>query len=608
MLHHTHTITFFIQFFDQFLYTVLISILTWKQALGILCETVKDRGTVKNKRNLNKGLDKTAISSWLRLDGGSLKSFNDMCLKIVELIDCSKDESDTPIKLAAVSALEVLANKFPSDNPIYISCLTSVVKHMDSSNIAVSCGCLRTTGALITVLGPRALSELPHIIKHMIQRAWGASTNARFSGPKDSLLFSVLVTLESVVDKLGGFLSPYLEDILELMVLHPEYISESDLKMKVKADAVRRFVIEKIPVRLTLKPLLCSYPKALKSGDSNLSITFGMVASLIGTMDRSSIVSSHEKIFEQCLVALDLRRKHPESVNNIDIVEQSVIDAMIVLTMKLTETMFKPLFIRSLEWAESDLKGNGNLNRSISFYRFINKLTERHRSLFVPYFKYLVEGSTRFLTNFQETESVGLTQKKKKAKIEGSISKEGVLSPEQWHLRALIISAFHKCFVYDTGNLKFLDPSNFKASSLSHNFIVLPYVLLEPLVSQLVAEAPACILELTDIPSVKEVDESLVACLGHMAVAAGSDLLWKPLNHDVLMQTRSEKVRARILGLRVVKYFLEHLKNEYLMLLPETIPFLAELLEDVELPVKSLAQEILKEMENLSGENLKEYL
>ncbi|KAL6980905.1 hypothetical protein U1Q18_022541 [Sarracenia purpurea var. burkii] len=108
----------------------------------------------------------------------------------------------------------------------------------------------------------------------------------------------------------------------------------------------------------------------------------------------------------------------------------------------------------------------------------------------------------------------------------------------------------------------------------------------------------------------EEVDDLLVACVGQMAVTAGTDLLWKPLNHEasVLMQTRSERVRSRVLGLRIVKYLVENLKEEYLVFLPETIPFLGELLEDIELPVKSLAQEILKEMESMSGESLRQYL
>jgi U3 small nucleolar RNA-associated protein 10 len=72
---------------------------------------------------------------------------------------------------------------------------------------------------------------------------------------------------------------------------------------------------------------------------------------------------------------------------------------------------------------------------------------------------------------------------------------------------------------------------------------------------------------------------------------------------QVLMQTRTEKTRVRILGLRIVKYLVDNLKEEYLVL-DETIPILGELLEDVELSVKSLAQEILQEMESLSGKSL----
>lgn len=74
------------------------------------------------------------------------------------------------------------------------------------------------------------------------------------------------------------------------------------------------------------------------------------------------------------------------------------------------------------------------------------------------------------------------------------------------------------------------------------------------------------------------------------------------------MQTRSEKLRPRILGLKVVKFLMEHLKEEYLVLLPETIPFLGELLEDSEHIVKSLAQSVFKELESISGENLRRYL
>lgn len=89
------------------------------------------------------------------------------------------------------------------------------------------------------------------------------------------------------------------------------------------------------------------------------------------------------------------------------------------------------------------------------------------RSLFVPYFKYLLEGCVRHLTDAGDAKTSGLTQKKKKAKIQEAcnIKEENcVLSLGIWHLRALVISSLHKCFLYDTGSLKFLDSSNFQAS------------------------------------------------------------------------------------------------------------------------------------------------
>lgn len=58
-------------------------------------------------------------------------------------------------------------------------------------------------------------------------------------------------------------------------------------------------------------------------------------------------------------------------------------------------------------------------------------------------------------------------------------------------------------------------------------------VLLKPIVSQLIVEPPANLEEHVNVPSVDEVDDLLVVCIGQMAVTAGTDLLWKPLNHEV---------------------------------------------------------------------------
>ncbi|XP_027939226.1 uncharacterized protein At3g06530 [Vigna unguiculata] len=572
-----------------------------KKALGLLCEAARSHKNVSLKLKDNKGSRSTSTSLLLHMNETSPESLNKLCVEIIRVLD---DSSDTSLKVAAISALEVVAEIFPSNNSIFSLCLQSVARYIASHNLAVTSSCLRATAALINVLGPKALAELPKIMDNVMKSFRRVLSNLDMKPKNSDVLsasmesyFYLLITLEAVVDKLGGFLNPYLENIMEILVLYPELLSGMHAKVESRAHGVRKLFAERIPVRLALPPFLKLYPAAIKAGDKSLTIVFDMLGIIIGTMDRSSIVAFHGKVFDFCLVALDLRRQSPPSIQNIDLVEKGVLNTLTLLTLKLTESMFKPLLIKSIEWVESEVDGTsstGSIDRAISFYGMVNKLTENHRSLFVPYFKHLLGGCVHHLSGDVK---VSTGNQKKRAKIvdDGNIKETGSVSIKVWHLRALVLSSLHKCFLYDTGTLKFLDSSNFQ-------------MLLRPIVSQLVIDPPTLLDDSMNIPSVKDVDDLVVSCIGQMAVTAGSDLLWKPLNHEVLMQTRSDKMRAKMLGLRIVKYFVQNLKEEYLVLLAETIPFLGELLEDVEISVKSLAQDILQEMESLSGESLRQYL
>lgn len=579
-----------------------------RKTLGILSETARANSMVQNKQKKARKLKRSALSTALQVDKSSCPYFSELCHKILELID-REVESDTAVKIAAISSLETLAKEYPSENPAYSKCLVTIINQISSGDAITSSGLINTAGSLINVLGSKALPQLPLIMKNMLQKAHQVSscpsgkyvqgsttTMASFSSQSTSMLLSVLTTIEVIVGKLGEFVSPYLEGILDLVILHPECASQIDGKLDVKAADVRRLLTEKVPVRLILSPLLNLYSSATKCGEESLSLAFQMIESLVSTMDRLAVGTYHTKIYEHCLVALDLRRQQLDSLKNINLVEESIIHTIITLTMKLTESTFRPLFLSSLEWAESEIDqstSKRSMDRAIVFYKLVNKLAEKHRSLFTPYFKYLLEGSVQYLS---EDGALVSSKRKKKAKLEDNkVKHQDSLSGQKlWNLRALILKSLHKCFLYDNDQ-KILDSSNFQT-------------LLKPIVSQFVVEPPESLELVPDAPSVEEVDEILVLCLGQMAVTARSDVLWKPLNHEVLMQTRSDNVRPKMLGLKVVRYMVQHLKEEYVVLVPETIPFLGELLEDVDLPVKTLSQEILKELETLSGESLREYL
>ncbi|XVE62422.1 hypothetical protein DITRI_Ditri06bG0116700 [Diplodiscus trichospermus] len=182
---------------------------------------------------------------------------HDVKLKVskVGIVD-SIEESNASLKLVTLSTLEILAQKFSANHSVFSMCLASVTKGISLENLVVSSRCLKTTSALINVLGCMALAELPF------------------------------------VDKLGGFLNPYVGDILELMVLHPTYVSRLDLKLKVRANLVRKLLIDKIP------PLLKVYSGAVKFGYPSWVIAFEMLTDLVSKMDRALVSGYYGKIFE----------------------------------------------------------------------------------------------------------------------------------------------------------------------------------------------------------------------------------------------------------------------------------------------------------------------
>lgn len=206
-----------------------------------------------------KGVVSSIRKSWVHLDETSRKSLEKLCSKILKLLDAPEDDVGTTLQVAAVSAIDVLANRFPSNDRVFSMCLGSVCKRITSDNFVLSCHCLRATGSLVTALGTGALPELPGIMEHMMSKSHAFSSAAvetertmastkSSSKPLDSIFISLLISLEAIVNKLGGFLNPYLGDVLRLVMLHPSSLSPSEQKSISKADAVRKLITDKIPV------------------------------------------------------------------------------------------------------------------------------------------------------------------------------------------------------------------------------------------------------------------------------------------------------------------------------------------------------------------------
>lgn len=104
------------------------------------------------------------------------------------------------------------------------------------------------------------------------------------------------------------------------------------------------------------------------------------------------------------------------------------------------------------------------------------------------------------------------------------------------------------------------------------------------------------------------IKSTLIPCVEQLASCGSSYEIWKPLNHGLLMRTRSNRPFVRIAALLAVQALFDKLAEEFLVLLPDTIPFLAELMEDEDVAMESLVKQLVQRIEELSGENLDQYL
>ncbi len=80
------------------------------------------------------------------------------------------------------------------------------------------------------------------------------------------------------------------------------------------------------------------------------------------------------------------------------------------------------------------------------------------------------------------------------------------------------------------------------------------------------------------------------------------------MNYALLMKTRSASPVTRHAVLNVIEHMFDNMRERYLVILNDTVPFISELLEDEDESVELCAKRIVTRIEQLTGESINEYL
>jgi hypothetical protein len=101
------------------------------------------------------------------------------------------------------------------------------------------------------------------------------------------------------------------------------------------------------------------------------------------------------------------------------------------------------------------------------------------------------------------------------------------------------------------------------------------------------------------------IKKHLAPCIANLASSCvQDDSLSRKFNYQILLKTKSGSVHVRIAALNVLNLFSKKIGDIYNSYLSETVPFLAELMEDPIEEVEEKVQELIKELEEMLGESL----
>jgi U3 small nucleolar RNA-associated protein 10 len=95
---------------------------------------------------------------------------------------------------------------------------------------------------------------------------------------------------------------------------------------------------------------------------------------------------------------------------------------------------------------------------------------------------------------------------------------------------------------------------------------------------------------------------------GQAAVQSKDDTLLKALNQQLLQATRERKESIRLNALKSLTSLYGRIGDELLQHLPETVPYLSELLEDSSELVEAENRRLIKVIESHLGESLQDHL
>lgn len=418
------------------------------------------------------------------------------------------------------------------------------------------------------------------------------------------LLRSSITSITAIISHIPNFIHVYINAILSgtlnlyRITLDPEAAAVED-----DIDSCLSRLASAVPPRLSISAVFQAAPSLLGMGHTVGRRFAILLAEIWRSLDRPTVLSHITNLSGLATLLLDYRRVYGDQSEMTDSVNDVIVEAVVELCLKFTEVELKNFLARLSEWRDIDLgieqKEWQKYSRALTYFQLIKLLCSKLRIIFIPAMTPIWPIMTEKLLEYSKIllyqPHSNLSSKKKRRKLDESESEKSDESQ-------ILVSTEAKLEISQTSE-KILE--SIRLCCVYDSITDARYELIMPVVVSLLSVR---ISFESDETFLEYCENFVIPTIAALASSVNKDLLWKPMNRKILMLLRDKKKAVRIAALKTIHGLFSQVGEEYLLLLPECLPFLSESLEDDALDVAALTQEVVKYIEELSGEKLENYL
>ncbi|KAF1996325.1 U3 small nucleolar RNA-associated protein 10 [Amniculicola lignicola CBS 123094] len=486
-------------------------------------------------------IDRTAVSALL--------SF------ILQAEKTLKETSNVDVRIISISCIDRIVEKFGKRNVTTVTSIAQTIsgkQALGSTDVRVRILSIICLTSIVGVLEDEAISLLPSVLPIAFQYLREAIKNS-----SHGLHNAVYSLLSDIIERLAYMFSrEYLVPALELSQL------SASKELGDSCDESRGHFYQSVSKHLdaqeTFTALKSTWPSAVRRGYKASLEHLELVASTIENQSKGKIIKASSTLFSSLLDVFNLRlamtsRDDEEvDVEAMERLEDTIIDAVIVMTLKLNDATFRPFFVQLVDLASSSSKKD--MSPSITFCKFLAAFFEKFKSIVTSYSSYILDHTERLLQHLST-------------------------SDDEADLRKALLGALQKTFQHDQDGF-WQAPAHFGT-------------ILNPLLNQLTIDSP------------DQLADSIIPAIVELAAASSSSIdNHRQVNTILTKFMRAEESHTRLATVKCEQALTEKLGEEWLGLLPEMLPFISELREDDNERVEIETQKWIQMMEGVLGEDL----